>query len=294
MKKRIHAFFSSHAWKLSFTFRKFMLHWLSVFAVIWTFIGFVVFYVNQDGGHSWKPSVWIVLLAGILIAGWMSRPRLTRTVKLKDKDITLRITVDDMFRRKGAAAIIPTNTLFKHDHLDAGSIQVQYRDKYFSSLSAFDAQLQRQLVNEPHLVVSFNREQVKEYPIGTVIRLESSANLPRTAYLVATAELNEYGRAKPNRSQLQEGLKSLWSYIACRGRKEPLIIPIMGSGRHRINVNRYELLHDLVQSFMLSVRDNKFTEELTIVIHPESFIRNQYSLDEIEEYLRYVGKFETA
>jgi len=42
----------------------------------------------------------------------MSRPRLTRRVKLHDKDITLQITVHDIFRVGGGTVIVPSNVLF--------------------------------------------------------------------------------------------------------------------------------------------------------------------------------------
>lgn len=291
MRKRIRAFFSGHAWKISFTFKKFLIHWISIFSIIWTFIEFTSYFVSKEN-NVLKPSIWIVIIVGVLIACWMSRPRLTRTVKIKDKDITIRIVVDDLFRMKGATAIIPANSLFRHDHVSEASVQVQYRNQYFLNSYDFDSQLNQKLINESYTLITFDQQQVKEYPIGTVIRLETPTKKMKAAYLVATAELNIHGIANPSRDQLREGLKSLWKYIALRGQREPLMIPIIGSGRHRINVNRFELIHDIIKSFLLEIKDSKFTEELTIVIHPDAFLRNQYSLDELEEYLRYVSKFE--
>nr|WP_255654555.1 macro domain-containing protein [Cohnella sp. REN36] len=222
----------------------------------------------------------------------MSRPRLTRVVKRDDLDVTIRLTVDDLFRIKGFTAIIPVNTSFKHDHVDGGAVLIQYRDKYYPEVAAFDRQLQASLLNEPTPnIVDIGTAQRKEYPIGTVVRLETPEAPFRSAYLIATAKLNEYNRAIPDRSDLQTGLKAIWSYIALRGRKEPLVIPIVGSGRHRITANRLELLDDIVTSFLAAVERNKFTEQLTIVIHPSAFLRNAYSMDEMEEYIRFRCKF---
>lgn len=288
---RIRAQFSSHAWKISFSIKRFLINWISIFAIIWTFLDFSLFFFSEGQDEPWKPSVWIVVGVDILIAVWISRPRLTRKVRLKDKDISIKLVVDDMFKRKDATMIIPVNTLYNHSDVDEKAIQIQYRNKYFANVSEFDRELQDQLANENHQVVTFKGSQVKKYPVGTVVRLKTPDKRIKAAYLIASAELNEHGRAIPDRHLKQTALIALWNYIALRGRKESLVIPIIGSGRGRINVTRFELIHDIVVTFLSATKDCKFTEELTIVIHPRAFIQNEYSLDEMEEYLRYVAKF---
>jgi hypothetical protein len=291
LRKRLFSFFSAHAWKYSFTLKRFIMHWIAMFAVVWTFTEFVGFFFDS-GGVPFKPPVWSVLLIGVVLALWMSRPRLTRTVKLQDKDITLQITVNDLFKVGRGTVIVPSNSLFKHDHLDEGAIQVQLRRKFYDDPATFDEQLLNALRQESYEMVIFQGNEVKKYPIGTVARLELGQGKVRAAYMVATAELNEHGRAIPNRDQLRFALNELWEYIGKRGSKEPLIIPVIGSGRHRLNVNRFELIRDIVQTFFVAIENCKFTEKLTIVIHPDAFLRNRYDLEEMEEYLRYVSKFE--
>ncbi|MBD2869050.1 macro domain-containing protein [Paenibacillus arenilitoris] len=289
--KRVQAFFSRHAWKVSFSLRTFLLQWFSTFAILWTFIDFADFYASKAKVELWNPPVWCVLLAGILIAGWLSRPRLTRTVRLRDKDVAIRLKVDDLFRQKGCAAIIPANGWFKVGHVSEASVQAQLCSRYYGSAAEFEREAGSLLASESHVMRTFNGEPVKEYAVGTVIRMEPASRTIKAAYLVATARLNDYGRAVPSRDDLRDGLTAVWHYIAARGSREPLVVPIMGSGRHRININRFELMHDIVRTFVQAVEGNKFTEELTIVIHPDSFIRHQYDLNEMEEYLRHVCKF---
>jgi len=271
--------------------KRFIVHWIALFSVIWTFIEFAGFFFERDGSPV-KPPVWAVLLIGIALALWMSRPRLTRTVKLQDKDITLQITVHDVFRVGGGTVIVPSNVLFKHDHLDEGAVQAQLRNQFYENPAAFELVLENALKHEPNEMITLQGNQVRKYPIGTVTRLDLKSAKVKGVYVVATAELNEYGRAIPNREQFRTALNALWEYISKRGRKEHLIIPVIGSGRNRLNVNRYELIHDIVNTFMLAVESCKFSEKLTIVIHPDAFMRNRYDLEEMEEYLRYVSKFE--
>ncbi|KJD42303.1 macro domain-containing protein [Paenibacillus terrae] len=291
MIKKIKVFFSSHVWKVTFSFKGFVIKWLSVFSVIWMFINFVDHYMKKAKLPMWDISVWYVLIAGIIIAIWLSRPRLTRTVRLKDKDITITIKVDDMFRQKGSVAIIPTNVWFKLDHVPEASSQVQYKKKFFSNEAEFNSQLESQLIDKQHVMSMFNNQPIKEFPIGTVIRIETPTKKMKAAYMVVTAKLNSHGRGIPSHDDLKQGLAFVWEYISTSGAREPLVIPIMGSGRHRINVNRFELMHDIVESFLQAIHHNKFTEELTLVIHPDSFLRHEYSLDDMEEYLRYMCKF---
>lgn len=291
MRKRIRAFFSTHAWKYSFVIKRFLIHWVATFSVVWTFTEFAGYFFER-GGAPWKPPVWAVLTLGIAIALWMSRPRLTRTVKLPDKDITLQITVHDLFQVGGGAVIVPSNCLFKHDHLDEGAILAQLQSKFFNHAAAFDSALEKALKDEPYETIPFQGEQARKYPLGTVARLGLESAKVKGAYVAATAELNEYGRAVPSREQYRTALHALWAYIGKRGRKEQIIIPVIGSGRNRLNVNRFELIHDIVSTFLQAVEDCKFSERLTIVIHPDAFIRNRYDLEEMEEYLRYVSKFE--
>lgn len=294
MRRKITAFFSSQTWRLSFSFKRFIVNWLSVFAVIWTITDFIVFFVSEDTSSQWKPPLWVILLLGIIVALWFSRPRLTRTIKIKDRDITLRITVDDMFRKKGVTTIIPVNVCFQHEYIDEKSVQVQYRNRHFAEILEFDRRLQIELDNIPYTEIMIRSKLVKQYAIGTVVRIETPNHKQKSAYLVATAELNEYGKALPNHDKMIESLDKLWEFIGAKGSKESLILPVVGSGRNRLIANRYELIYDIVKSFLKAVKHNKFTEELTIVIHPDAFLRNKYSLDDIEEFLRYVSKFEVV
>ena len=291
MRMRIRALFSSHIWKLSFSFKRFFINWLSVFAIIWTLVDFAVFFFSKNANQPWKPPVWIVLSVGILIAVWNCRPRLSRKVWLKDQDVSINLVVDNMFNRREATVIIPVNTLFLHEHVDDKAIQIQYRNKFFEDIVSFERILQDQLQNEPHQIITYKNKQIRKYPAGTVVRIETPKQKIKAAYLVATADLNEHGRATPDRILKQKALTSLWDYIAKKGSKESIVIPIIGSGRGRINVTRFELIHDIVNSFLEVIRECKFTEELTIVIDPKAFIRHEYSLDEIEEYLKYVAKY---
>jgi len=284
------AYFSIVSWKHSFRFKKFLSFWLAAFSVIWTFTEFSGYYFTV-AGSPWKPSVWGVIGLGIVVAIWMSRPLLRRKVLLPDHEVLLEIDVNNLYARKDGSWIIPCNCCFLHSHIDEQAIIVQLRNRFFSSPSEFDQVLAQKLQNIPYELDTVMGNQVKKYPIGTVVQIQLHG-IGQTVYLLATSELNPQGKGDPNLKHLEDSLRSLWTYIAEHGNTEPIIIPVLGSGRHRLVISRYVIIGMIVKSFIAGLVQRKFTKRLTIVMQPKAFLDNQYNLDEIESYFSSAGKFE--
>ncbi len=291
MMMRVKAFFSAHAWRSSLHGKVFFAHWLAVFAVIWTFVDFWDYYFIGDN-ESWKPNVWLVLALGLIIAAWMSRPRLCRTVHLADKDITVQVDVNDMFESKDGSLIIPSNSSFQHDYIDEDAVIVQFRNRYFSSPAQFDEAIAQALQHEPKTCVTIKGKTVNKYPIGTVAQIPLPGHGGRVAYVLASAELNEHGRGEPDINHLRSALTSLWNYIGQQGNTRPLIIPVIGSGRQRLTQNRLKLIALIVGTFLAAIQQRKFTNRLTLAILPRAYMQNKYHLDDIETYLICADTFD--
>lgn len=287
---RWRAYFSAALWKQSVRVKAFLGYWLAVFSIIWTFTEFLGYFITLSDGSPWKPNVWIVISLGIVAALWMSRPHLRRTVLLPDQEVMLGIDVNDLFARQDGALIIPCNRYFLHSHIDDQAIVVQFRNRFFKSPAEFDQVLAQALQNVPYEQDTVSGAQVKKYPIGTVVQVQLHGTR-QTAYLLATSELTSQGKGDPNLNHLEDSLKSLWSYIAQNGNTEPIMIPLLGSGRHRLVVSRYVIIGMIIKSFLAGIAQRKFTKRLIIVIQPKAFIQNQYNLDEIESYFSCAGKF---
>jgi hypothetical protein len=283
--------FSTHAWKYSLSGKLFLMHWIAVFSTIWTIAEFIGYFFIGDN-NSLKPNVWIVLALGLIIAVWMSRPKLCRSVLLSEKDITLQVDVNNIFDMKDGSLIIPSNCTFQHDHIDGDSVIVQFRNRFFSSSAQFDDAISNALQNEPKVPVNFKGNIVNKYAIGTVAQIPLPGSDGRIAYLLASAELNEHGRGDPNINHLNIALNSLWNYIGEQGNTRPLIVPIMGSGRQRLTQNRLKLIALIIRTFLSSVQQRKYTNSLTLVIHPRAYLKNKYNLDDIETYLSCAEKFD--
>lgn len=284
------AYFSAILWKHSFRLKKILGYWLAGFSVIWTFTEFSGYFFTDTNGSSWKPNVWIVIGLGIVLALWMSRPRLRRTVLLPDQEVMLEVDINDLYTRKDGAWVIPCNRCFMHTHMDDQAIVVQFRNRFFPSPEDFDQVLAKSLQHVPYEIDLVRGTQVKKYPIGTVAQVQLHGTR-QTAYLLATSDLTSHGKGEPNLNHFEVSLKSLWSYIAQSGNTEPIIIPLLGSGRHRLVISNYFIISMIVRSFLAGLTQRKFTKRLTIIMHPRVFIQNQYNLDEIESYFSCVGKF---
>ncbi|KIL42305.1 hypothetical protein SD70_01965 [Gordoniibacillus kamchatkensis] len=290
MNERMKAFFAAHSWRYSCTVRRFLRYWLTAFSILWTFTGFAGYFFTRNN-QPFKPNVWLVLAIGVLAAVWMARPRLTRSVRIGDKDIVLRIDVNDMFDAKDSSFIVPANCCFAHEHIDGDSVIVQLRNRFFPGPGRFDRALADALRDEPYEETTVGGKPAKKYAIGTVAQLPLPGESARMAYIVATTELNEHGRGTPDFVHLQTALEKLWAQIAQKGNTKPLVIPVMGSGRQRLAQNRFELIGHIAKTFIASIRHRKFTERLTIVIHPRSYRAHRYNLDDIETYVACAGKY---
>ncbi|MCY8784176.1 macro domain-containing protein [Bacillus spizizenii] len=287
---KLKTFFSIHSWRHSLSIKKFILNWLAIFGVIWTLVDFFdYFFIGEN--HELKPNVWFILAMGLILSIWISRPRLLRTVSLEDKDITMQIVVNNIFNLKKESLIIPSNSSFQHNHIDEDAVIVQFRNRFFSNSAQFDEAIANALKNIPKERFVLNGKTVNKYPIGTVAQIPIPGFDGRTAYVLASADLNEFGRGDPNIDDLRTALFSLWNYIGEQGNTKPLAIPIIGSGRHRLTQNRYELIAQIVSTFLIAIQQRKFTSRLTLTILPRAYLENKYNIDDIENYIACSDRF---
>lgn len=285
---KLKVFLSSYVWRYSLSYKQFLKYGWFCFTITWTIYQFITkFFVN------FKLHYMVLVLFGIVGAIWMCRPRLTKRALSKNK-VLIEVKVDDIFKLKAGALIIPINSELKLNG-DEKALPARLREQFFSSTKAFEGELQRAFTQECCAAIEKQGEHEPHplYPIGSAVRLPLKAKRVTGAYMLVTANLNKSGRAIPDYELYQRALKELWVYIGQHGRVENLIIPIMGSGRNRLTKNRFDLIKEIIDSFLQAIQERKFTEKLTIVIYPEAFMRNEMNLNEIAEYLKYRTKFDS-
>lgn len=235
---------------------------------------------------------WLFILAGVVAAIWVNRPRHEIICQLSGRDIRLRLLVGDIFEQEGAL-VVGSNTTFDTDIqsglIDRKSIQGQATTRLYDSVTHLDTDLAKALVGLQTMEASAAKPgKSAEYAIGTVARVAPKG---RTLYFLAIASLNDKGTAVGSFDELQTALPRLWEYISNAGTIEPIVIPVLGSGFSRLPEKREEIVRAIIDSFVAACAARRFTDCLTIVIYPPDFYDHAVDLRELGSYLAHVCRY---
>jgi hypothetical protein len=154
--------------------------------------------------------------------------------------------------------------------------------RYFDGNTAeIDRQISASLQNVP-FETAISPGKTKRYPIGTVAKLTTC---DKNFYLLAMAELNEHGNAQSSAEMVDNAIEKLWCYIAERGELGDLAVPVIGTGRGRIELPRKKVIERIAQSFAYASRAKIFANKLIIMIRPEDAAKYEVNLFEVRDYL---------
>ena len=266
---------------------------LSCFGVLWLSIEITTFFV---AGSKWPDAIrdnWIWFgILGLGVAAWMCRPKLSVCHKLNGRDVAIEIAIGDMFAKPGAV-IVGSNTTFdtriSRELIASNSVQGIFTKKYYGDETQLDRELTSGLEGLQFTELSGDRVgKKKRYDVGTCVRLNPQT---RTAYFIAIAQINEHGTASSNYESLKESLSKLWVFIGKRGLKEPLVMPVLGTGYGRLSQPREEIVREMIRSFIAACSEHTFADKLTIVITPQDVAKHHISLDELGSFLRHVCQY---
>jgi hypothetical protein len=240
---------------------------------------------NAGTHHSWYWLVGLALFA-LIYAAWRRRPPTKIACRVKNQDVTVEIAVGDIFSFSGSL-IIGSNTTFdtnvSQNLIARTSIQGIFTEKYYSSPAELDTALEPALNGLPHTELLGHRVgKGKEYPIGTCVRVNTRE---RSAYLLALAKMNAHGVAQSSFQDLQDTLPKLWEFIATRGSKEDLLIPVLGTGFSRLLQSRQDVIREIILSFLAACTERTFCDKLTIVIAPQDLAKNNISIESLGDFL---------
>lgn len=288
--KTLRAYFSRAYWKYGFSRTKALASLLSSFGALWLLVEISGFFSNRAAGEI-KDVWWAFLLGGLVIAAYINRPVHEVACHLSGRDVQLRVWVGDFFSVPGAK-IIGSNTTFDTDLanglINSKSIQGQFTARNYSSVGHIDFDIQVALKDRVSTVVEGKPGKKEVFPVGTVAKLSPKEDI---AYLVAIADLNANGVARASMDDLQTALPALWEYIANAGTIDALVIPVLGSGFSRIPQKREELVREILKSFIAACASSRFTDSLTVVIHPRDFYKNSVNLTELGAFLQHVCRY---
>ena len=246
---------------------------------------------------DWTRGNWPLFFLYVVVAVSCAIVRCSPTplvsCRLNERDVSIEIRVDDIFNIEGAF-VISTNTTFdteiSNDLISEDSLQGQFTLNYYrKKVKYLDHDLEEKLKNQKFTLMEDNRKgKKKRYELGTVVKLQPENQV---TYLIAVADMNEHGVATGSFEKIIECLGKLWHYIGEQGDLGPLVVPVLGTGRARINVPREVMIREIIKSFITACAEKKFSEKLTIVISRNDYREHNIDLHELGNYLRHHCKY---
>lgn len=286
------AFFSGNYWRYIFLTSETLNFCLSRIGTLWLLLTITRFFLNIPDDQVKTHWIWFAVVVA-LWTFWERRPVLSVSERLAGRDTELEVKVGDIFREKGAK-VISLNTTFDTDTdngvIAENSLQGQFTKNFYSSFQAFDLDLENQLSSHKlcEEVNSKKRGKKRRYDLGTVVQVRPEGDL---FYLIAIADLNDQGIAQSSFENIKICLKKFWNYVGECGETEPIVMPLMGSGRARIPVTRNEIAREILYSFVESCASRKCCEKFTLIISPEDYRKYDLDLCEFKRYLHFICQY---
>lgn len=263
---------------------------LTLFAIVGGLYGFLemldFFSIYTRDNYARYAIVPVVLLAVVIVV-FTRRPVKKVFYRAPRKDLWIEVRVGDLFEGSGDV-VISTNTTFDTRMSDgliaSDSLQGQFAQRFFNSNTAeIDRQLDVSLAGVPFSIRDGAPGKQNEYAIGTTAAVKTHG---RTFYFVAMGRLNHHGTAKSTVRNIEDALEGLWRFISERGERRDFSIPLMGTGRGRIELPRKKIAERIAQSFIDASREKIFSNKMTIYVSPHDADVFEINLFEIRDYLR--------
>jgi hypothetical protein len=270
---------------------------LDSFGVLWLFVEIGTFFLGETspiviGIREWW---YVFLIAGFFVAIKASRPKTTIVGRLNNRDIAIEVTVGDLFTQSGALVIGSNTTFDTHistELISEKSIQGQFTKRlYCDNEARLDTDIAHALQDKESEILSDKRiGKDKRYPIGTTVKLNTYPK-DKTIYMLAIANINEYGSAVGTYEDLKQALACLWVFIGSRGTKGNIAMPVIGTGFSRLQESREEIIREIIQSYIAACSESTFSDKLTIVVSPSDIEQYKINLDELEKYIAHLCKY---
>lgn len=241
-------------------------------------------------------SLFLLVIIILIVSIIKNYPKLKRCFYINNRDINITIVVGDIFKQKGSI-VIPTNTTFdtcmENEFISVKSIQGQFQHKYFlGNLIELDRYISKSLKDVAcyEKLDDGRKTKTKKYNLGTVAKIIHNNN---KYYFLAISDVNKYGSSSGNFNNIITSLYGLWSFLGEHKHVEPLVIPVIGTGRAGIaEATRMNVIKEIVFSFVAMSTEEKITNNLIICIYPDDINNNLIDINELYEYVYYVANYE--
>lgn len=227
-----------------------------------------------------------IFAAAVLWVIATRRPVSRVVYKVPKRDLVFEVKIGDIFAEQGDI-VVSTSTTFDTNIasglISPDSLQGQVALKFFNGNTAeIDRQLSLGLSGLSFVNNSAAPGKQQEYPIGTVAKVLAGT---KTFYFLAMSRMNAHGTAGSTMHDVEISLEKLWEFIANQGDLNDLTVPLIGTGRGRIDTSRKKMTEKIAQSFADAAKGKVFSNKLTVMIRPEDADRFQVNLFEIKDYL---------
>lgn len=269
--------FSPAYWRYVLFSRAGALSVLGVFGGIYLIVEILDFFKIYTRDEYGSYAFMIFLALSIVISIAFRRPVRSTLITFPQRDFCIEVRIGDLFDAAGAV-MISTNTSFEADvaggKIAPSSLQGQFTAKYFTGN-------QIALIDQIHAELS-RIDGSAPYPMGTTVPITTHG---KTFYFTAMSRLNDQGNASTTPADVRDALNGLWRHVRTAGELQELAVPLVGTGRGRLQLPRSKMIESIAESFVDASKDGKFTDRLVIVIHPEDAKRFQVNLYEVKDHL---------
>lgn len=261
-------------------------HFFGAIGVIWLFIELLEFFSIYTKDKYSAFAFPMVLAFAFAYTLFSRRPLSRFQYKIPRRDFCFEVAIGDLFDMPGEI-VVSTNTIFDTDISNSliapKSLQGQFLLKFYQgNVAELDKQIMQSLEGWPSIADESRKGKKEVFPIGAVAKVRTHG---KNFYFLAMAELNEYGNAYSTPQMIDEALDTLWKFMASRGELGDIVVPVLGTGRGRINIPRKKMIEKIAQSFTDASTDKVFARKLSIVIYPEDAENFGVNLFEIRDYL---------
>lgn len=253
---------------------------LAIFGLFYLLVESLDFFgvYTRDQYASYAFLIFLVLSVFVSILLW--RPIKSISIPLPKRDCSIEVRIADLFDI-GGAVMVSTNTRFEADvaggKIASDSLQGQFTARYFTG-------------NQNDLLTQIDKglsqiDGSAPFPMGTTVPITTHG---KTFYLTAMAELNEQGNASTTPDNVKRAMDGLWEHVRVAGELQELAVPVIGTGRGRLQLSRKKMIAMIADSFVKASGENKFTDRLVIVIRPEDASKFEVNLYDVKDHLNQV------
>lgn len=233
---------------------------------------------SRDKYASYAFVLFMALSIGASIL--IRRPIKSIVIPIPKHDFSVEVRIANLFDA-GGSVMVSTNSKFEADvaggKIAPDSLQGQFTARYFTG-------------NQNELIDKI-KDGLKK--IGGVVPFSMGTTIPvtthgKTFYFTVMADLNEHGNAFTTVENIKQALVGLWEHVRQSGELQELAVPVMGTGRGRLQVTRKKMIAIIAESFLKASESGKFTDKLVIVIRPEDASNFGVNLYDIKDHLNQV------